>query len=95
MTLGIDKVKKIANLARIELDQDEIASFDDNLSSIVAFMNNLNEVDITNIAPMTSVSPMALKMRKDVVANSNSSQDVLQNAPDVREGYFVVPKVIE
>mgnify|MGYP006200099683 CR=1 FL=1 len=65
------------------------------LSGILTFMEQLNEVDVTGVEPMTSVTPMRLKRRADVVTDGNIQAQVLKNAPDAREGFFAVPKVVE
>ena len=65
------------------------------LSGILGFMEQLNEVDVTGIEPMVSVTPMRLARRADVVTDGNIQEQVLKNAPDAREGFFAVPKVVE
>ncbi|MHA3913779.1 Asp-tRNA(Asn)/Glu-tRNA(Gln) amidotransferase subunit GatC [Halovulum sp. GXIMD14793] len=95
MSIDIDTARKVAHLARIEASEDHLPELAQELSAILDFMEQLNEVDIDGVEPMTSVTPMALKQREDVVADGDIQDRVLANAPDAREGFFAVPKVIE
>ncbi|NOX74159.1 MAG: Asp-tRNA(Asn)/Glu-tRNA(Gln) amidotransferase subunit GatC, partial [Alphaproteobacteria bacterium] len=87
--------RKVAHLARIEVAESELENLAGELSNIIGFMEQLNEVDVEGVEPMTSVTPMALKRRKDVVTDGGYPQEILANAPDTREGFFAVPKVVE
>jgi len=90
-----DTARKVAHLARIRVAEDKLPALADELSAILTFMEQLNEVDVTGIEPMTSVTPMRLKRRADGVTDGNRQDQVLLNAPDAREGFFAVPKVVE
>lgn len=85
----------MAKLARIRVDEGDLPALAGELSGILQFMEQLNEVDVTGIEPMTSVTPMRLKRRADVVTDGNIQSAILKNAPDAREGFFAVPKVVE
>lgn len=87
--------RKVAKLARIRVAEADLPQLAGQLSGIVALMEQLNEVDVTGVEPMTSVTPMRLKRRKDEVTDGGYPERVLKNAPDAREGFFAVPKVVE
>jgi aspartyl-tRNA(Asn)/glutamyl-tRNA(Gln) amidotransferase subunit C len=95
MSIDIDTARRVAHLARIKVDETELPALAGELSGILTFMEQLNEVDVTGIEPMTSVTPMRLKRRADVVTDGNIQAQILANAPDAREGFFAVPKVVE
>lgn len=95
MSIDIKTAKKVAHLARIEVAEAALPPLADALSNILAFMEQLNEVDIEGVEPMSSVTPMALKRRKDEVTDGGYPEQILANAPDTREGFFAVPKVVE
>lgn len=95
MSIDIETARKVAKLARIRVDEADLPVLAQKLSSILGFMEQLNEVDVTGVEPMTSVTPMRLKRRMDVVTDGNIQDAVLKNAPDAREGFFAVPKVVE
>ncbi len=95
MSIDTDTARRVAHLARIEVSEADLAPLAKDLSRILDFMDELNEVDVSGVEPMTSVTPMALKQRQDVVTDGNRQQDILRNAPDAREGFFAVPKVVE
>ncbi len=95
MSIDKDTARKVAHLARIEVKEEALEPLAGALSNILDFMEQLNEVDIDGVEPMTSVTPMALKLRADVVNDGNIQDKVLANAPDAREGFFAVPKVVE
>jgi len=95
MSIDIDTARKVAKLARIRVEEADLPALAGELSGILTFMEQLNEVDVTGIAPMTSVTPMRLKRRADVVTDGNIQAQILANAPDAREGFFAVPKVVE
>lgn len=95
MSVDTDTVKRIARLARIALAEGEAERLRGDFNNILGFVEQLAEVDVTGVEPMTSVTPMALPMRDDVVTDGGKVADILANAP-VREGdFFAVPKVIE
>jgi aspartyl-tRNA(Asn)/glutamyl-tRNA(Gln) amidotransferase subunit C len=95
MSIDIDTARKVAKLARIKVEEADLPALAGELSGIVTFMEQLNEVDVTGIDPMVSVTPMRLKRRADVVTDGDIQAQVLANAPDAREGFFAVPKVVE
>ena len=95
MSIDIDTARKVAHLARIRVQEDDLPALARELSGILGFMEQLNEVDVTGIEPMTSVTPMRLARRADVVTDGNIQPLILKNAPDAREGFFAVPKVVE
>jgi len=95
MSIDIDTARRVAKLARIRVDEADLPKLAGQLSGIVGFMEQLTEVDVTGIEPMVSVTPMRLKRRADVVTDGNIQRAVLANAPDAREGFFAVPKVVE
>ena len=95
MSVDAKTVRDIAHLARIAVKDDEIEHLKGELNAILAFVEQLREVDVTGVEPMTSVTPMAMKKRTDVVSDGGDPEAILKNAP-AREGdYFVVPKVVE
>ena len=94
--MKIDKktTLKIAKLTRVKIEDDEITELSSQLSSILDWVEQLNEVNTDNIEPLSNVSVSELPLRKDKEANENKSDDVLSNAPEKLENYFVVPKVV-
>jgi len=95
MSIDIDTARRVAHLARIAVKEQDLPALAGELSGILTFMEQLNEVNVTGIEPMTSVTPMRLKRRADVVTDGGQPEKVLSNAPDAREGFFAVPKVME
>ena len=95
MSIDIETARKVAKLARIRVDEAHLPKLAEQLSGILGFMEQLNEVDVTGIDPMVSVTPMRLARRADVVTDGNIQAQILKNAPDAREGFFAVPKVVE
>ncbi len=95
MSVDKDTVRRVAHLARIEVAEDDLGHLATELSAILDFAEQLAEVDVEGVEPMTSVTPMALKRRKDEVTDGNIRDKILANAPDAREGFFAVPKVVE
>ncbi|OCX66700.1 asparaginyl/glutamyl-tRNA amidotransferase subunit C [Thioclava sp. SK-1] len=95
MSIDIDTARKVAHLARINVADEKLPELASELSGILNFMEQLSEVDVDGIEPMTSVTPMRLKRRKDIVTDGGYQDKVLKNAPDAREGFFAVPKVVE
>ena len=95
--MKIDKntTLKIAKLARIKIDNSEIEELSDELNSILDWVEQLNEVNTDNIEPLSNVSMSKLPFREDIQNNEDKSNDVLSNAPEKLENYYVVPKVIE
>jgi aspartyl-tRNA(Asn)/glutamyl-tRNA(Gln) amidotransferase subunit C len=95
--MALDKatVAHIAALARIKLAEDELEPVAGELSRILTWMEQLNEVDTAGISPMASVATARLPMREDVVTDGGRREDILGNAPRTARGFFVVPKVVE
>ena len=95
MTINKATVKKISKLARIASNEQFEDSMIKDLNSILKFVEQLNELNIKNIEPLSSVVEQKLFQREDVVKIMNEKEDILKNSPDKNENYFVVPKVIE
>jgi aspartyl-tRNA(Asn)/glutamyl-tRNA(Gln) amidotransferase subunit C len=95
MSVDDATVRRIAHLARIAVADDEIEHLKGELNAILAFVEQLSEVDVAGVEPMTSVTPMAMKKRADVVNDGGDADAVLRNAPAREENYYVVPKVVE
>ncbi len=93
--IDIDTARGVAKLARIEVPEADLPELAIEFSVILGFIEQLNEVDVEGIEPMTSVTPQRLKRRDDVVTDGNQAAAILKNAPDAREGFFAVPKVVE
>jgi aspartyl-tRNA(Asn)/glutamyl-tRNA(Gln) amidotransferase subunit C len=95
MSVDADTVRRIAHLARIAVAEEEVEHLKGELNAMLAFVEQLQEVDVTGVEPMTSVTPMAMKKRADVVTDGGIRDDVLKNAPATEDGFFLVPKVVE
>ncbi|KGJ14436.1 Asp-tRNA(Asn)/Glu-tRNA(Gln) amidotransferase subunit GatC [Paracoccus sanguinis] len=95
MSIDPSEARKVAHLARIAVADDALPALAAELNGILHFMEQLNEVDVDGIEPMTGVEPMRIKRREDVVTDGDQQAAVLANAPDAREGFFAVPKVVE
>ena len=95
MSVDLNVVRRVAHLARIGVSEEEAPRLQTELNAILAFIAALDEVDVEGVEPMTSVLPMRLPMREDVVTDGNIAEHVLANAPLTEDGYFLVPKVIE
>jgi len=95
MSIDKDTAAKVAKLARIRVEDDALPALAQEFNDILGFIEQLNEVDVDGIEPMTSVTPMRLKRRDDTVTDGDQQDKVLSNAPDAREGFFAVPKVVE
>ena len=95
MSINKETVKKISKLSRIASNEQFEDSMIKDLNSILTFVEQLNELNIKNIEPLSSVVEQKLFQREDVVKIMNEKEDVLKNSPDKNENYFVVPKVIE
>ena len=88
-------VRRIARLARIKITDEEAQELQKELTGILNWVEQLNEVDTSNVEPMTRVVPIKLKMRKDEVTDGNIPDDIVKNAPHTDDHFFVVPKVVE
>ena len=95
MSVDADTVRRIAHLARIAVADDEVEHLRGEINAILAFVEQLAEVNVEGVEPMTSVTPMQMKKRPDVVTGGDIADDILKNAPEREDHYFVVPKVIE
>ena len=95
--MKIDKntINKIARLSRIKLDDKESEDYIKDLNSILDWVEQLNEVNTENVEPLSNISSSTLPKREDESQDANSSQEILENAPDKLEGFFAVPKVVE
>ncbi len=95
MSIDIETARRVAKLARIAVPEAELPELANEFSAMLGFIEQLNEVDVEGIEPMTSVTPQRLKRRVDVVNDGGQPVEILKNAPDAREGFFAVPKVVE
>jgi len=95
MSVTEDDVRKVARLSRIAVPDDRLASLARELSGILDWIEQLNEVDVDGVEPMTSVVETQLPMREDKVTDGNKVDEVLANAPKAADGFFVVPKSVE
>ncbi len=95
MSIDTSTAAKVAKLARIRVEEDQLPALAQEFNDILGFIEQLGEVDVENVEPMTSVSPQRLYRREDVVTDGNQQEKILSNAPDAREGFFAVPKVVE
>ena len=95
MSIDKDTAARVAKLARIEVADADLPALAEEFNTILGFIEQLGEVDVDGVEPMTSVTPMRLKRRDDVVSDGDQQGKVLKNAPDAREGFFAVPKVVE
>ena len=95
MSVDTDTVRRVARLARIAVSEAEAEALKGELNTILGFVEQLNEVDVSGIEPMTSVIPMEMKKRQDVVTDGNKAADIVANAPATDENFFLVPKVVE
>jgi len=95
MSIDTAIAAKVAKLARIRVEEDALPALAEEFNTILGFIEQLNEVDVEGVEPMTSVTPQRLKRRADVVNDGDQQDKVLKNAPDAREGFFAVPKVVE
>ena len=95
MQVDAAAVHRIARLARIKVTEEEAKALETELSGILEWVKQLDEVDTSGVEPMTSVIPMTLKQRPDVVTDGGIADDVVANAPAREDHFFVVPKVVE
>ena len=95
MSVDAATVRRIAHLARIAVDDSEIEHLRGEINAILAFVEQLSEVDVEGVEPMTSVIPMKMKMREDVITEGDQAEAILRNAPARRDRFFAVPKVVE
>ena len=95
MSVDADTVRRIAHLARIAVADSEVENLRAELNAMLAFVEQLQEVNVEGVEPMTSVTPMAMKKRHDVVTAGENAEGVLKNAPESADNFFLVPKVVE
>ncbi|MEQ8283170.1 MAG: Asp-tRNA(Asn)/Glu-tRNA(Gln) amidotransferase subunit GatC [Parvibaculum sp.] len=95
MSVDQKTVRHIARLARIAVRDDELEALEKELNGILDWVEQLGEVDVTGVEPMTSAVETAMKMRDDVAVTENLQKEVTRNAPGAEDGFYVVPKVVE
>ena len=95
MSIDESTAARVAKLARIRVEPEALPGLAAEFNTILGFIEQLSEVDIDGVEPMTSVTPQRLMRRADVVTDGDQQAAVLANAPDAREGFFAVPKVVE
>jgi aspartyl-tRNA(Asn)/glutamyl-tRNA(Gln) amidotransferase subunit C len=95
MSVDLATVKRVAHLARIAVSEEDAERMAGELNTILGFVEQLNEVDVAGVEPMTSVTPMAMKKRQDSVTDGAKAADIVANAPATEENFFLVPKVVE
>lgn len=95
MSVDLATVKRVAHLARIAVTDEDAARMEGELNVILGFVEQLTEVNVDGVEPMTSVTPMAMKKRTDVVTDGSKADDIVANAPESTDNFFVVPKVVE
>jgi aspartyl-tRNA(Asn)/glutamyl-tRNA(Gln) amidotransferase subunit C len=95
MSVDATTVKRIARLARIRIEENEVASYQDELNAILGFVEQLQEVDVEGVEPMTSVTPMSLRRRDDQITDGGYAEKIVGNAPLSEDNFFMVPKVVE
>lgn len=95
MSVDAETVKRVAKLARIAVDDADAERMTGELNAILGFVEQLNEVDVEGVEPMTSVIPLAMKKRADEVTEGERADDIVANAPETDENFFLVPKVVE
>lgn len=94
--MDIETVRKVASLARLKVSEDDLQNkYAPQLSNIMKFIEQLDEVNTDNVEPLASVVDITLRLRADAVTDGAIQKDVLANAPEAAEGFFVVPKVVE
>jgi len=95
MSVDAQTVKRIGRLARIRVEDSEVEKYRGEINAILGFVEQLDELDVTGVEPMTSVTPMTLRRREDVVTDGGYPEKVVANAPLSEDNFFMVPKVIE
>jgi aspartyl-tRNA(Asn)/glutamyl-tRNA(Gln) amidotransferase subunit C len=95
MSVDLQTVKRVAHLARIAVSDEEARKMQGELNRILGFVEQLNEVDVEGVEPMTSVIESTMKKRQDGVSDGGNASDIVANAPVSEDGFFVVPKVVE
>ena len=95
MAVDAATTRQIAHLARIAVKDEEVAHLTGEINAVLAFVEQLAEVDVEGVEPMTSVTPMQMKKRPDVVNDGGMADDIVRNAPATEDHFFLVPKVVE
>jgi aspartyl-tRNA(Asn)/glutamyl-tRNA(Gln) amidotransferase subunit C len=95
MSVDQHTVRRIARLARIAIADEDVPHLQGELNAILAFVEQLNEVDVGGVEPMTSVTPMRMKKRQDGVTDGGYADAIVANAPATEDNFFLVPKVVE
>lgn len=95
MSVDLATVRRVAHLARIAVTDDEAERMTGELNVILGFVEQLGEVDVSGVEPMTSVTPMEMKKRLDATTDGGKAADIVANAPATDENFFLVPKVVE
>ena len=95
MSVDAATVKRIGRLARIRVEEDEVEKYQGEINAILGFVEQLSEVDVAGVEPMTSVTPMQLRRREDKVTDGGYPERIVKNAPLSEDNFFMVPKVIE
>ena len=95
MAVDAATTRRIAHLARIAVKDEEVAHLQGEINAVLAFVEQLAEVNVEGVEPMTSVTPMAMKKREDVVTDGGIAEDIVKNAPATEDHFFLVPKVVE
>lgn len=95
MAIDTNTAARVAKLARIRVADEELPALAESFNAVLGFIEKLNAVDIEGVEPMVSATPMRLYRRDDIVTDGEKVAQVLSNAPDAREGFFAVPKVVE
>ena len=95
MTIDLKTVKHISKLSRISIEEEKAKKLSNDLNSIFKFIEQLNELDTSDVEPLTSIAETTLKLRKDKIESKNIREEILKNSPDKNKDFFVVPKVVE
>ncbi|HXV29497.1 MAG TPA: Asp-tRNA(Asn)/Glu-tRNA(Gln) amidotransferase subunit GatC [Sinorhizobium sp.] len=95
MSVDLATVKRVARLARIAVSEEDAERMTGELNGILGFVEQLSEVNVDGVEPMTSVTPMQMKKREDIVMDGDKAADVVANAPNSDRDFFLVPKVVE
>ena len=95
MSVDANTVRRIAHLARIAVADSDVEHLRGELNAMLAFVEQLQEVDVAGVEPMTSVTPMAMKKRPDTITDGGIPDDIVKNAPASQDHFFLVPKVVE
>ena len=95
MAVDAATTRRIAHLARIAVKDEEVAHLQGEINAVLAFVEQLAEVDVAGVEPMTSVTPMVMKKRTDVVNDGGIADAIVANAPATEDHFFLVPKVVE